>query len=46
MKSKSIFQWDWALDMQMEHEKSLEIMFHLIAQIKPILLKNGGMVAQ
>ena len=35
---KSIFQRDRALNMQKEQEKCLEIMFHLNAQIVPILL--------
>ena len=40
MKFKSIFQLDWALNMQMEHEKCLEKMFHSNAQIEPTLLVN------
>ena len=36
--SKSIIKLDWALIMQMEHEKSFEIRFYLVAQIGPILL--------
>ena len=38
IKSKSIFQWDWALIMQLEHEKCLEIMFHRDAQNEPNLI--------
>ena len=38
-KSKSIFRVDWALVMQIEHEKCLEKMIcsHAHAQIEPIL---------
>ena len=30
-QAKLIFQWDWDLIMQTEHEKCLEMMFHLAA---------------
>ena len=38
MKSKSIFQVDWAFVIQMEHEKCLEMIFLLNAHIVPTLV--------
>ena len=35
---KSIFQFGWPINMQVQHERCLEMICHLHAQIEPIQL--------